>query len=119
MAWIVHPTKMPEQVGSDNNPSLDLGTSPNPSGAYAAPLGREWGQFFAGKRSSPTRKKERRQLRHLAKFGEVRFVDIQEADDRKGSIELLFNKRTRSFARMGVKNIFAPSGCRELFIDIV
>jgi len=68
--------KMPEAVGAQRNPFLDLPVFAHPSGAYVANLGQEWEQFYAAKRSSQTRKKERRQLKHLAELGEVRFVDV-------------------------------------------
>jgi CelD/BcsL family acetyltransferase involved in cellulose biosynthesis len=49
--------KMPEAVGEQRNPFLDLQSFnfqilPHPSGAYVANLGRDWEQFYAAKRSS-------------------------------------------------------------------
>src|SRR5262249_55221244 len=73
--------KMPETVGRQRNPFLDLQVQANPSGAYVANLGRDWEAFYAAKRSASTRKRERRQLKHLAEHGEVRFVDVQGRED--------------------------------------
>ena len=54
--------KMPESVGSQRNPFLNLAVQPHPSGAYIATLTDDWEKFYAAKRSSSTRKRERRQL---------------------------------------------------------
>ena len=71
---------MPEAVGAQRNPFLDLKVRANPSGAYVAMLGGDWDAFYAAKRSSSTRKRERRQFKHLAEHGEVRFVDVRDRD---------------------------------------
>lgn len=115
--------KMPEAVGTQRNPFLDLAAFdfqvlPHPSGAYVANLGRDWEQFYAAKRSSQTRKKERKQLKHLAEHGEVRFVDVQDRDDIAATLATLIGQKSRAFARMGVEDLFARPGHREFFIAI-
>jgi CelD/BcsL family acetyltransferase involved in cellulose biosynthesis len=110
--------KMREKVGAQDNPFLDLPTSPNPSGAYVATLGRDWDEFYAEKRSGPTRKRERRQLKHLAEHGEVRFVDVEEPGAIELTLETLIDQKARAFAAMGVENIFARPGYREFFRDV-
>jgi CelD/BcsL family acetyltransferase involved in cellulose biosynthesis len=110
--------KMPETIGAQRNPFLDLAVEPHPSGAYVATLGEDWDKFYAAKRSSSTRKRERRQLKHLAEHGQVRFVDVQDSDDITRSLEALIAQKSRSFARMGVEDIFARPGYREFFLDI-
>src|SRR5262245_14786846 len=52
--------KMPETVGTQRNPFLDLPVLAHPSGAYVANLDGGWEKFYAAKRSSATRKRERR-----------------------------------------------------------
>ncbi len=82
-------------------------------------LGGDWDTFYAAKRSSSTRKRERRQLKHLAEYGEVRFVDVQDRDDIARTLDDLDRRRNRaSFARMGVEDIFARPGYREFFLDV-
>jgi CelD/BcsL family acetyltransferase involved in cellulose biosynthesis len=110
--------KMPEQIGAQRNPFLDLPVRPHPSGAYIATLNGDWDEFYAAKRSSSTRKRERRQLKHLAEHGEVRFVDVEERDDITRTLDTLLSQKSRSFARMGVKNIFARPGYREFYLDM-
>jgi CelD/BcsL family acetyltransferase involved in cellulose biosynthesis len=108
--------KMPELVGRQRNPFLSLPVRANPSGAYVANLGDNWDQFYADKRSSATRKRERRQLKHLAEQGDIRFVDVQ--DDIAHTLETLIEQKSRSFARMGVEDLFARPGYREFYRDI-
>jgi CelD/BcsL family acetyltransferase involved in cellulose biosynthesis len=114
--------KMPEAIGAQRNPFLDLQSFnfqvlAHPSGAYVANLGRDWEQFYAAKRSSPTRKKERRQLKHLAEIGEVRFIDVKDRDDVAHTLATLMDQKSRAFARMGVEDFFARPGYREFFFD--
>src|SRR4051812_10250834 len=111
--------KMPETIGAQRNPFLDLQVLAHPSGAYVTNLGADWNKFYAAKRSSSTRKKERRQLKQLADYGEVRFVDVQEHADRERTLDTLLGQKSGSFARMGVENIFTRSGYRAFFRDIV
>ena len=110
--------KMPETIGAQRNPLLDLPVLAHPSGAYVANLDGDWEKFYAAKRSSSTRKKERRQLKHLAEFGEVRFVDVQDSQDIERTLETLISQKSRSFARMGVDDLFARQGYREFFLDV-
>ena len=87
----------------------------HPSGAYVANLGRDWEEFYTAKRSSQTRKKERKQLKHLAEHGEVRFVEVQDRDDIAATLATLMSQKSRAFARMGVEDFFARPGYREFF----
>ncbi len=110
--------KMPERVGAQRNPFLNLQVLAHPSGAYAANLDRDWDHFYAAKRSSSTRKRERRQLKHLAEYGEVRFVDVQDRHEIERTLDTLIDQKSRSFARMGVEDIFSRPGYREFFLDV-
>jgi CelD/BcsL family acetyltransferase involved in cellulose biosynthesis len=109
---------MPENVGGQRNPFLDLGVQAHPSGAYVALLGTNWEEFYAAKRSASTRKRERRQLKHLAEHGEVRLVDVDDADDAARTLETLFEQKSRVFARMGVEDLFARPGRREFYLAV-
>jgi CelD/BcsL family acetyltransferase involved in cellulose biosynthesis len=111
--------KMPETIGAQANPLLALQVLAHPSGAYVAHLGDDWNTFYAAKRSSSTRKKERRQLKQLADYGEVRFVDVHERADRERTLETLLGQKSRSFAHMGVEDLFARPGYREFFRALV
>jgi CelD/BcsL family acetyltransferase involved in cellulose biosynthesis len=110
--------KMPDAIGTQRNPFLDLQVLPHPSGAYVANLDCDWESFYAAKRSSATRKKERKQLKHLAELGEVRFVDVKERDDIARTLATLFSQKSKSFARMGVDDLFARPGRHDFFLAI-
>jgi CelD/BcsL family acetyltransferase involved in cellulose biosynthesis len=110
--------KMPETVGGQRNPFLGIKVLANPSGAYVATLGSNWDEFYAARRSSSTRKRERRQFKHLAEHGDVRFVDVEGKADIERTLETLIDQKSRSFARMGVEDLFARPGYRDFYLDI-
>jgi CelD/BcsL family acetyltransferase involved in cellulose biosynthesis len=110
--------KMPERVGEQRNPFLDLAVQAHPSGAYLTDLGREWNAFYAQKRSSATRKRERRQLRQLAEHGKLCFVNVEDEDEITRTLTALIEQKSRVFARMGVDDRFARPGVREFFLAV-
>ena len=110
--------KMAETVGNEDNPFLALATLPNASSAHVATLGRNWDDFYKQKRSSETRKKERKQLRRLAEIGEVRFLDVKNTAEIERTLETLMQQKAKTFARMGVENLFARDGYRAFWRDV-
>jgi CelD/BcsL family acetyltransferase involved in cellulose biosynthesis len=110
--------KMPEMIGAQPNPFRSIKVSVNPSGAYIANLGPDWEEFYVAKRSSSTRKRERRQLKHLAEFGELRFVDVIDRSDIALTLETLISQKSRALGRMGAEDIFERPGYREFYLDI-
>jgi CelD/BcsL family acetyltransferase involved in cellulose biosynthesis len=108
--------KMPECVGEQRNPFIDLNVRAHPSGAYVADLGRDWDELYAAKRSASTRKRERRQLRQLADHGKLCFIDVEDHDERRRTLTTLFEQKSRAFARMGIDDPFLRSGHREFFL---
>jgi CelD/BcsL family acetyltransferase involved in cellulose biosynthesis len=111
-------SKMLESVGGQRNPFIALDVHANASGAYVSTLGDDWETYYAAKRSGPTRKKERKQVKQLGEHGEVRFVDVAGSDAIVASMETLIEQKTRSFARLGVTNNFARPGYREFYLDL-
>lgn len=110
--------KMAETVGGERNPFLSLATLPNASSAHVATLGRDWDAFYKQKRSSETRKKERKQLKRLAEIGEVRFVDVKDRVQIDRTVETLIQQKAKTFARMGVENLFKREGYRAFWLDV-
>jgi CelD/BcsL family acetyltransferase involved in cellulose biosynthesis len=111
--------KMPGSIGDQRNPFLDLGVRTHASSAYFTRLGRGWEEFYAQKRSPATRKRERRQLKGLAQYGEPRFTVIADAAEASRTMTALIEQKSRSFARMGVEDFLAKPGRREFFHAIV
>ncbi|MEA2934388.1 MAG: hypothetical protein QOD74_1034 [Variibacter sp.] len=111
--------KMPEMVGSQPNPFLQLPTALNPSGAYAMTLSSDWDTLYAAKRSSATRRRDRTKRKRLAESGDVQFVAPSSPAERAALLDTLMQQKSRAFVRMGVPNIFAPPGHREFYFDAV
>src|SRR5262249_31125520 len=97
---------------------LALVTLPNASSAHVATLGRNWDDYYKQKRSSETRKKERKQLRRLGEIGDVRFADIDDRSEIERTIETLMQQKAKTFARMGVENLFARPGYGAFWFDV-
>jgi CelD/BcsL family acetyltransferase involved in cellulose biosynthesis len=110
--------KMPETLGAQPNPMLALPVTLNPSGAYATPLAASWDEFYGGKRSSSTRRRDRTKRKRLAEFGEIRLVTPDTPDSIRATVEILAAQKTRAFARMGVGNLFARPGHMDFYLDL-
>jgi CelD/BcsL family acetyltransferase involved in cellulose biosynthesis len=109
--------KMPEAVGAQRNPFLQLGARLHPNGAYAVQLGDNWDAFYNAKRSSDTRRRDRNKRKKLAAFGEVRFVTPDPAEVAR-TLDVLFEQKAQAFAAMGVANLFARPGYREFYRQV-
>jgi len=109
---------MPERVGQQANPLLALTTVLNPSGAYLTRLGEDWESFYAAKRSSARRRRDRKRRKRLAEHGEVCLVAPKNATDLQRTLNILFSQKSRVFARKGVANLFARPGHSEFFVTV-
>jgi CelD/BcsL family acetyltransferase involved in cellulose biosynthesis len=110
--------KMPETIGGLRNPFMDLAPTLNPSGAYATTLAGDWEAFYAARRSSSSRKRDRSKRKKLAENGNVRMVTPVEPAAADRTLMLLMDQKQRAFARMGVANMFRNPGYREFFTDL-
>ena len=108
-------TKMPEQVGAQANPMRHLGGTINPSGAYLTHLSGDWETFYAAKRSSATRRRDRTKRKKLSEMGEVRYVEPAAGAATLHTLDTLMAQKARSFAHMGVANLFAKPGYAEFY----
>ncbi|MPZ39739.1 MAG: GNAT family N-acetyltransferase [Rhizobiales bacterium] len=115
---LVEFTKMPERVGAQANPLLALPVGLNPSNAYVSDLFGTWTEFYEAKRSSGTRRRDRTKLKRLGEIGAVRFVTPQERGEIERSVDMLIEQKSRSFARMGVANMFERPGWSEFFLAV-
>jgi CelD/BcsL family acetyltransferase involved in cellulose biosynthesis len=108
-------TKMPAQVGAQPNPMLDLPVTINPNGAYLTRLSNDWETFYATKRSSSTRRRDRTKRKRLGDLGSVQLVEPTREPDILATLDTLMAQKARSFARMGVANLFGHQGYREFY----
>lgn len=111
---VIRMEKMPARVGAQANPFIELGVHANASGAYSTRLGSDWETFYAEKRSSTTRRRDRTKRKKLGEIGEVRFV-TPEADEVPSTLGTLFTQKSQAFAYMGVADIFARPGHQDFF----
>ena len=110
---------MPATIGTQPNPMLCLDVQLNPSGAYETRLGTDWEQFYTSKRSSATRRRDRTKLKRLGELGEVQFVDPRAAAPRlAATLDALIAQKSKSFARMGVPNMFARPGHAAFYREL-
>jgi CelD/BcsL family acetyltransferase involved in cellulose biosynthesis len=107
--------KMLELVGAQQNPMRYLGGTLNPSGAYLTHLSGDWDTFYTAKRSSATRRRDRTKRKKLSEFGEITFVRPANESEILNSLDTLMAQKARSFARMGVGNLFARPGYTEFY----
>ena len=110
--------KMPETIGGQPNPLLCLGVRLNPSGAYETNLGADWEQFYSAKRSSSTRRRDRTKAKRLGELGEVKFVNPEASAELALTLDALVRQKSKSFARMGVANIFERPGYTAFFREL-
>jgi CelD/BcsL family acetyltransferase involved in cellulose biosynthesis len=110
--------KMPPSIGGRDNPFRALPVVVHPSGAHLARLSGTWDAFYADRRSSATRKTERKQLKQLAALGEPRFVEIADPAEIAATLEALFEQKAKSFARIGVENFFDRPGHRDFYLSV-
>jgi CelD/BcsL family acetyltransferase involved in cellulose biosynthesis len=112
---VVALTKMPETIGDQANPLLHLDVALNPSGAHLTHLAHSWDAFYTAKRSSATRRRDRSKRKRL---GEVRFVNPTDSHELRRTLETLIEQKTKSFARMGVQDLFTRPGHRDFYLDL-
>ncbi|HZL40183.1 MAG TPA: GNAT family N-acetyltransferase [Pseudolabrys sp.] len=112
---LTHLSKMPEMVGAQPNPMRYLGGTINPSGAYLTHLTSNWETFYAAKRSSSTRRRDRTKRKRLGELGEVKLINPAAGAETDGTLKTLMVQKSRSFARMGVDNLFARPGHAEFY----
>jgi CelD/BcsL family acetyltransferase involved in cellulose biosynthesis len=111
---VVHFDKMQRTVGAQANPFIGLGVIPHANGAYLTKLDGDWENFYAGKRSSTTRRRDRTKRKKLGEMGEIRFVTA-EGPEAHSTLETLMDQKSKSFAAMGVTNIFALPGYSDFY----
>jgi CelD/BcsL family acetyltransferase involved in cellulose biosynthesis len=112
---LINLSKMPEMVGAQPNPMLYLGGTINPSGAYLTHLAGDWEAFYTAKRSSSTRRRDRTKRKKLSEYGEVKLINPASEADIAGTLNTLMAQKTRSFARMGVTNLFGKPGHADFY----
>ena len=107
--------KLPEMIGAQRNPFLQLPVLRQSFSAHIATLKGDWAAFYASRRSSAGRKRDRWQLRKLEGRGGIQFVCAQDRDDIRRTIEELILRKRLNLRRIGMPDIFARSGNKEFY----
>src|SRR3954462_13943476 len=110
--------KMPATIGGQKNPMLALNVTLNPSGAYETALPADWEAYYASKRSSATRRRDRTKLKRLGALVPVKFVNPDTSAELALTFDLLVQQKSKAFARMGVPNLFAPAGHAAFYREL-
>jgi D-aspartate ligase len=110
--------KIPEKIGTQINPFTYLAVTPNRSSAHLTRLGGDWEKFYFAKRSSATRRRDRAKRRHMSQYGDIRFTTAADTEDARRTLEILMEQKSRSLARKGIADMFAPPGHREFYLDL-
>jgi CelD/BcsL family acetyltransferase involved in cellulose biosynthesis len=107
--------KMPTVIGRQLNPMLAIATTINADRGYRACLGSEWEGFYSAKRSSKTRRRDRTKRNGLTKIDELRVVMPTDPEDRQSVLGLIFEQKSKSFARQGVCSLFDLPGHTDFY----
>lgn len=112
---VVDLQKMPEMVGAQQNPMRHLGGTMTPSGAHRTQLAGDWETFYTAKRSLATRRRDRSKRKRLGEFGALAFITLASDSETLHTLDTLMAQKARSFARMGVANLFARPGYMDFY----
>jgi CelD/BcsL family acetyltransferase involved in cellulose biosynthesis len=115
---IVDLEKMPTTIGKQANPFCTMRVTPHVNDAYMTEVGGDWEAYYAAKRSPATRKTDRKKRKRLADHGETRFITASSRDDVVRSVDALIDEKRRSYAKLGVANMFERPGYRDFFVDL-
>jgi CelD/BcsL family acetyltransferase involved in cellulose biosynthesis len=110
--------KMPGTIGGRPNPMITLGVDHHPADAHVATLGSDWTEYYKSKRSSSSRKAQRKNLNRLADYGPLSFVEAREAGDITRTLATLMSQKRRTLARRGLGDMFEQPGVREFFAAV-
>jgi CelD/BcsL family acetyltransferase involved in cellulose biosynthesis len=117
---LVRLEKMPAMIGGKPNPMLGLPTALHPSGAYETPLlPANWDEFYSAKRSSATRRRERKKRSRLAEFGDITFTTPDNRDGILDAMTVLVAQKSAWFAQRGIPNMFARPDTVAFYRDFV
>lgn len=116
---IVDLDRLPEMVGAQPNPLLRLGNAaPHPSAAHMTRLKPDWNDYYAGKRSSGSRKRDKQKRRKLEESGAVELVTAETPEDIALTVDALIEQKSLTFARMGIANPFERPGVRDFYMEL-
>jgi CelD/BcsL family acetyltransferase involved in cellulose biosynthesis len=115
---IVDLEKMPTMIGEQANPFCAMRVTPHVNDAYMTVVGSDWDAYYAVKRSSSSRRTDRKKRKRFAEHGETRFITAGNRDEVVRCVDELIDEKRRAYAKLGVANMFEWAGYRDFFIDL-
>ena len=110
--------RQPAMFGEHCNPFANYRSEPNGMQCHITRLAGDWATYYAEKRSSRTRHKDRNRLRQLERHGDVAFEIASSPADINALMDRLILEKSRQFRKLGVKNVFETDGVASLFRDV-
>ena len=102
--------KMPEQICGQDNPMKSLGVKLAASYAYRTPMLGGWDAFYASKRTSNNRSKDRYSRKKLMALGEMALGCPEDAVGIRDVVDTLIAQKSARFEQIGVENFFQKPG---------
>jgi CelD/BcsL family acetyltransferase involved in cellulose biosynthesis len=113
---IVRLEKMPSAIGVQENPLVVYLTNTlNPSGSWATSLAGSWDAFYAAKRSSATRSRDRSKRKRLEDARAISFKTLDRASDVAQTLDVLMAQKAQAFSARGIRNIFQLPGYADFY----
>lgn len=110
--------KQPAFLGDHANPFASYKSDPTGLRSHVTHLAGDWDAYYAKKRSSKTRQKDRNRLKQMRQHGEVAFKIASSPEEIQSLTERLISEKTRQFHKLGAKNIFEDNRVADLFRDV-
>ncbi len=114
----IHFDSQPELIGSQRNPFTTLAVQDHPSSAHYSLLDGDLSSYVASKRSSKSRWQMRRKYARLKELGAVEWVMPVEESGIVPVMSALFEQKSRNYAELGVRDLFARPAYREFYLEM-
>ncbi len=112
-------SRMPERIGEQANPFMVLdGLRRHASSTHMTKINGDWASYYAAKRSSGSKKRDKQKRRKLEELGDVSFVTPETDEDKLRTLDVLMAQKSVSFARMGITSLFDRPGYRDFYRDL-
>ena len=110
--------RVPEQLGSTNNPFLLNSPSQSIEGyAYSTKLDSSWGEFKQRK-SKKLLKDNARMIRRLSEMGHIEICEPTSDEQYQKIIETTISQKTQRYLETGVRNIFSSESVRQFYVGL-
>ncbi len=110
--------KQPLTVGDYANPFARYETREFTADAYALKLGDDWERFYAGLRSSKTRRRLREKEKRLQKAGDLQFRQLSDRVEIRDSVSTMLDWKVAQIVAKGMFNPFSGKDTDEFLVRV-